>query len=59
MLCAKTNLKAGLWLALGIYLNYEIHAKTVKLYKRVQPSKSLGEKSCEIKGDGHEMVAMI
>ena len=27
--------------------------------KRAQPSKSLGEKSCEIKGGGHDMVAMM
>ena len=29
------------------------------MYKRVQPSKSLGEKCYEIKGGGHEMVAMM
>ena len=27
--------------------------------KRVQPSKSLGEKSYEIKGGGHEMATMM
>ena len=27
--------------------------------KRVRPSKSLGEKSCEIKGGGYEMTAMM
>ena len=27
--------------------------------KRVLPSKSLGEKSCEIKGGNNEMVAMM
>ena len=27
--------------------------------KGVQPLKSLGEKSCEIKGGGHEMAAMM
>ena len=26
---------------------------------RMQPSKSLGEKDCEIKGSGHEMAAMM
>ena len=27
----------------------EVQAKTATLYKRVRPSESLGEKSCEIK----------
>ena len=27
--------------------------------KRVRPSKILGEKSCEIKGGGHEIAAMV
>ena len=46
MICVRTNLKASLWLALGIYKTQrsEIHAKTAKLYIRVQPSKSLAEK---------------
>ena len=35
-----------------------INAKTAKLYKRVH-LQSLGEKSCEIKGGGHEMAVMM
>ena len=52
MICVKTNLKASLWLAFSIYIETtkrsDIHTKTAKLYKMVWPSKSLGEKSCEI-----------
>ena len=33
--------------------------KKTKLYKRVQPTKSLGENSCEIKGGGHKMAVMM
>ena len=36
-----------------------IHTKTAKLYKKERPSKSLGGKSCEIEGGGHEMAAMM
>ena len=32
---------------------------TLLLMKRVQPSKILVEKSCEIKGGGHEMAAVM
>ena len=40
----------------GVYL---IHTKTAKLYKKGVAFKGLGEKSCEIKGGGHEMAAMV
>ena len=36
-----------------------IHSKTAKLSKRSAAFKSLGEKSCEIKGGGQEMAAMM
>ena len=63
MICVKTNLKASLWFALDIYLKYtkrsETHTKQPSCIKRVWPSNSLGEKSCEIKGGGHEMAAVM
>ena len=36
MICINTNLKASLWLSLGIYLKFksEIHVKTAMLYKK-------------------------
>ena len=37
----------------------EIHTKTVKLYKKGAAFKSPGDKSCEIKGGGHEIAAMM
>ena len=36
----------------------EIHSKAAKLQKKSVALKSLGEKSCEIKGGGQEMAAM-
>ena len=36
-----------------------IHSKTAKLYKKGAAFKSLGEESCEIKGGGHELAAMM
>ena len=33
--------------------------KQLSCIKRVRPSKTLGKKSCEIKGDSHEMAAMM
>ena len=35
------------------------HKKTAKLWKNGVALKSLGEKSCEIKGGGQEMAAMM
>ena len=57
MLCKQTSKSVYGWLW-SIYKKSE-NAKTVKLYKRVRPSKNLGEKSCEIKGGGHEMMMII
>ena len=37
----------------------EIHTKQPSCITSVQPSKSLSEKSCEIKGGGPEMAAMM
>ena len=48
----------GGWELMGVLI-VKIHAKIAKLYKRGWPSKSLGEKSCEIKGGGHEISEMI
>ena len=45
-----------------MYLKYkisEILAKTAKLYKKGGALKSLGEKSCEIKGGSTVMMFMI
>ena len=45
-----------------MYLKYkisEILAQTAKLYKKGEAFKSLGEKSCEIKGGGAVMMFMI
>ena len=36
-----------------------MHEKQSSCIKRVLPSKSLGKKSCEIKGDGDEMAVMM
>ena len=43
-----------------IYLMVSItQVKTAKLYKRLRPSKILGEKRCEVKGGDHEMATMM
>ena len=47
----------------GFFSNLEgiksIHAKTAKLHKKGVAFKSLDEETCEIKGSGHEMAAMM
>ena len=48
-----------LWAHILNYKISEIHTKTAKLYKKVQPSKRLGENSCEIKCGSHEMASMM
>ena len=42
-----------------MYIHTYPNKKQANCIKRVQPSKSLGEKSCEIKNCGQEMAAMI
>ena len=53
-------LQVFIWLALGKTQKEvkSMQKKTAKLYKK-GAAKSLSVKSCEIKGGGHEMAAML
>ena len=66
-MCVKTNLKVSHRLVLGPYkVQKEVKStqkkskkNTAKLGKSGTALKSLGEKSCEIKGGGQEMAAIM
>ena len=43
-----------------MHVVYHIHARTANVYiERAWPSKVWVKKSCEIKGGGHEIAAMM